>query len=118
MILAQNGPPRPFHVSELFEGLGPGKNKGGISTVKIKWPDVLVVTGLVVFGGVIVQVFETWMPKYLELPLLYHITSPKISHFHRPRALPLDGPVNNADGRGVVDVDGRGGLRVAELLQR
>ena len=57
MILAQNGPLRPFHISELFRGLGPRKNKGGIGTVKIKGPDVPVVMGLVVLGGVIYQVF-------------------------------------------------------------
>ena len=71
-----------------------------------------------VFRWEISQVFQTWVPKNLKLSPRHHITSPKISHFHRPGSLVFDGAVDDTNSRRVVHVDGRGKLWVAKFLER
>ena len=53
----------------------------------------------------------------LEDVLLLVVEEPKISHFHRPRALPLDGIIDNTHRRCVVDVDRDRRLRMPQFLQ-
>ena len=57
------------------------------------------------------------MPHHIEYSALDLVAGKKVAHLHRARPLPLQRPVGDADGRRVVDVDGRRRLRVAELLE-
>ena len=83
----------------------------------VKWAYAAMVRARVMFGGVICQIFLSGVVTNLEDFLCFLTQQPKISHVHRPRPLALDGIADDADGRGVVAVDRRGGLRVAELLE-
>ena len=71
-----------------------------------------------VLGEVIYQILKARVPHHVEYSALYLIAGKKVAHFHRARPLSLQCPVGDADGRRVVDVDGRRRLGMAELLQR
>jgi hypothetical protein len=52
----------------------------------------------------------------VKSPLGNHISNPKEPHFNQPGTLPFDGIVGDANGSGIVAMDGGGGLRVAHFF--
>ncbi len=53
----------------------------------------------------------------VKFPLGDRICDTKESHFHCPGTLPFEGIVGYANGRGIVAIDGSGGLRVAHFFE-
>jgi hypothetical protein len=52
----------------------------------------------------------------VKSPLGNRISNPKEPHFNQPETLPFDGIVGDANGSGIVAIDGGGGLRVAHFF--
>jgi len=78
--------------------------------------------GLVVDFGVVLRVVVPLVvgalgPVVAELPLRFPAAEPVEAHVHRLRALGHDGVVGDADGGGVVGLDGRARLRPSHFLE-
>ena len=69
------------------------------------------------FAAIIPQVLRPGVPIYQEIFLVYLIACIKVSHFNHLRALPPDGPINDARRRCIVAMNGCGGLGMSQLLQ-
>jgi hypothetical protein len=72
----------------------------------IIWPDMLVNVCGVVFRWIIAQVFLTRLIIKLEILLCFSIQEPEISHLHCMVTLLFDSVIDNANSKGVVNVDG------------
>ncbi len=72
----------------------------------IIWPDMLMNVCCVVFRWIIAQVLLTRLIIKPEVLLCFSIQEPEISHLHRTGTLSFDSVVDDANSRGVVDVDG------------
>ena len=83
----------------------------------IEGAHALVMCAVVVLGVVVAQILLPWMMADGQNALCLLTQQPKISHVHRSRSLPFDGVVDDADGRGVVAMDGDGGLRVPHFFK-
>ena len=70
----------------------------------------------VVFGKVIPSVRRPRAPIKAELFLICTVSQPVKSHIHGFRAFWLDTIVDDALGRGVIGLYGRGRLFVAQFL--
>ena len=84
------------------------------------WVDgtnVDVMFGVMVFGGVVAEVFEARVPSHIEMAFFCLIAGMEMSHFHWAGAMFFDGFVGYSDGGGVVAVDWGGRLGVAHFLE-
>ena len=77
----------------------------------------LVVLDRMVFGEVIRQVQEAFVPKDSELVLKNAILNPIKFHVVGFGAALFDGLVGDSRGSGVVNLDWRGRLRVAHFME-
>jgi hypothetical protein len=71
---------------------------------------------IVVFRGVIAEVFLSRMPSDSELFILHLVADIEISHFHGSGALFFDGTIGDAGGGSIITVDGGWRLWVAKFL--
>ena len=69
------------------------------------------------FGGVVAQVFLSWVMMEFEGLLGLAVEEPKVFVLHRARSGSFLRVVNDTYTCAVVDVDWRGWLRVSELVQ-
>ena len=70
-----------------------------------------------VLGEVVREIFKPRVPHHIKNSVIHLITGAK-AHFHQVQPLALEHPVGNADGGGIVDVEGPWQLGVAKLFQR
>ena len=75
-----------------------------------------VVFGGMVFGDVVAKVFGTWVPKDTHVFVGDLVDDPKIAHFHGAGSLAFDSVIGDANGGGVVTVNGRGRLGMAHFF--
>jgi hypothetical protein len=58
------------------------KDGGGVCFVEIYRPDPLVMAAIMVFGGIIAEIFLSRMPSHSEFLILHLVADIEISHFH------------------------------------
>jgi hypothetical protein len=78
---------------------------------------MLVVLGTMMLGDVVSKVFETRVPKDVNLFVCNLVDDPKVAHFHCAGALLLDSAVGNAHLHGIVAVDRGQWLGMAHLVE-
>ena len=69
-------------------------------------------------GRIISKVFLPWMQMKRKLLLGLAVQKPKIFVLHRARTGSFLGIIDDTHARTIVNMDGGGGLRVAQLLER
>jgi hypothetical protein len=67
---------------------------------------------------IIGKIFLSGVPFNIVCILCNFIAHPKISHFHRTRALSFHGVVGDADGRRIVAMDRRMRLGMSQFFER
>ena len=82
----------------------------------IIWPDMLRMFGGVMFGDIVAEVLHTWVPVYAYIFVAYLVDDPEVTHFHGSGALAFDGAISDANGCGIVTVNGSGQLGMAHFV--
>jgi len=72
----------------------------------------------VMFGEIIGPIGDPGFPENMKLALLGAIMKPVKSHVHSFGALLFDRVIDNPAGSVIVGLQRRGGLRMAQFLQR
>ena len=83
----------------------------------IMWSDMLMNVCCVVFRWIVAQFFLTGLIIKLEVLLCFSIQEPEISLFRCMGALLFDSVIDNANGSGVVDVNGCWWLWMAKFKE-
>ena len=85
--------------------------------MEINTADSFVMEATVVFGWVVSEIVEPWLPVNIEHTLADSVTQPVESHVHGFGLLLLDGVVGNAHCGGIVCLDGGGSLGLVHFLE-
>ena len=83
----------------------------------IKSAHTFVMRAVVQLGLAVANVILSRMVSDVENTLSLVAQQPKISHVHCPRTFALDHQIHNADSSYIIDVNGSGGLQVAQFVQ-
>ena len=76
-----------------------------------------VMCAAVVFRLVVAQILLTWVMANGQDALCLLTHQPEVSHVHRPRTLPFDGVMEDANGSGIITLDGGGWLGMSHLCE-
>ena len=76
-----------------------------------------VMCAAVVFRLVVAQILLTWVMANGQDALCLLTHQPEVSHVHRPRTLPFDGVMADADGGCIIAMDGGGWLGMPHFLK-
>lgn len=74
--------------------------------MEVDWSNLLVMSAVVVFGGVVAEIFLSRVPSDTKFFIFYLITDVEIAHFHGARALLFDRAIGDAGGCGVITMNG------------
>jgi hypothetical protein len=85
---------------------GPWEDCRGLVSMHIIWSDMLINVSRVVFRWIVAQVFLTRLIIKFELFLCLAIQQPEVLHLHCTGTLAFDCVIDDANGSGVVDVNG------------
>ena len=80
------------------------------------WAHTFVMCATAVFRLVVAQILLSWVMADGQDALCLLTQQPEISHVHRPRPLPFNGVMADADGGGIIAMDGGGWLGVSHFL--
>jgi hypothetical protein len=77
---------------------------------------LMVLSGMV-FRDVVSKVFGPGVPDDTHVVMVHLVHDPKVAHFHGAGSLLFYGVVGDANGSGVVTMDGGGRLQVAHFFK-